>query len=329
MVTGRSEAPPSPLLQPFIESGAVRSETVDVTDPFGVMALFSHYKPSAVLDVTGHSPKALAPAADVRFRTTAQLNTLEAAKLAGTRRVVLMSSMDVYWGLPTSHAPYDEDMPVPIFEHDDHFIVQSWVKKTLEVIANLYRRQAGMDIVLARGAGIYGPLYRTRMNVPSRLAHAAAGRLDLAASALPPADDGYDQLYVKDMARGLSLLLLADRLQHAAYNLGSGQAGLWKVREGRDGGEAWTDAGAPVPRCTGDGLSARPDGWPLDGHKPRPGRAGFCTALHARSGNGRLYRMAGRPSALDKRVRCVRLSSHSRLRRLRTSSANHSDRRAP
>lgn len=223
-----SHSRPAPiLLSGALDKGAAVVEKIDTADPFSMMAAVAKHRPKTIIDITGHPPKALAPAADVRFRVNGQLNLLEAARIYEVPRIVLTSSMDAYWGLGAESIPFQEDATVPLLEMDDHFIVQSWVKKSLEVIGNLYRRQAGMEIIFVRSSGVYGPLYRTLMHVPSRLAHAAAGRLDLSSDPLPVAEDGYDQAYVKDIAEGMALVALANSLSHAVYNIGSGGAPLY------------------------------------------------------------------------------------------------------
>lgn len=225
-VTTHSRQAVPTLLAEHIESGRATVLSLDVTDSFAVVEAVTRLKPRVIVDLTGYHPKALSPGRDVTFRTSALLNILESARLAESSRVVLMSSMDVYWGLETSAAPFVETDPVPLLESDDHFIVQSWVKKSLEVIANLYRRQHDMDVALVRASGIYGPLYRTYLNIPSRLIRAAfEGQNELPGTGVGPyADSGYDQLYVKDMARGIAAVVLADKLKHAVYNIGSGRA---------------------------------------------------------------------------------------------------------
>lgn len=198
-----------------------------MTDPFAVMAVTAKYRPRIVIDLTGHSPKVLEPGRDVLFRTGALVNVLEAARLNRVDRVVLMSSMDVYWGLALDHVPFREDATVPLLEQDDHFIVQSWAKKALEVIGNLYRKQHGMDVVFVRASGIYGPLYRTFRHVPTRFARSAAKDLaDFAPEqgGMPFAEDGYDLVYVKDVAEGFALVALSMALRYPVYNIGSGQA---------------------------------------------------------------------------------------------------------
>jgi nucleoside-diphosphate-sugar epimerase len=221
----RSAAPI--LLRDAISAGLAHAEAVDVTDPFAVMAVVAKYRPRVAIDATGYAPKALSPGRDVTFRVGALVNILEAARLNEVVRVVLMSSMDAYWGLGRERTPYREDMDVPLLESSDHFIVQSWAKKSLEVIGNLYRRQHGMDVAFVRASGAYGPLYRTYLNVPSRLVRAAVCRIDdfgAAKGGVPFAEDGYDQVYVKDLARGVGLVALAPSLQHPVYNIGSGRA---------------------------------------------------------------------------------------------------------
>lgn len=226
VVTSHSRRGRLALIDDDIAAGRIEVEQLDILDAFAVMGILTKYRPRVVIDLSGHAPKALAPRSDVTFRTSAWLNIFEAARMAGVSRVVMMSSMDSYWGLGLSQVPFREDMPVPLVEQDDHVIVQSWVKKALEVIGNLYRRQHGMEIVFPRSSGVYGPLYRTFLNFPSRLVRAAVrGDLDLAGDGkLPFAEDGYDQAYVKDIARGVGLIARAETLRHAIYNIGSGRA---------------------------------------------------------------------------------------------------------
>jgi nucleoside-diphosphate-sugar epimerase len=227
VVTTHSRPMDPVLLRDGISAGVAHVEAVDVTDPFAVMAVVAKYRPRVTIDATGHPPKSLAPGRDVTFRVGALVNILEAARLNDVTRVVLMSSMDAYWGLGRGRTPYREDMDVPLLESSDHFIVQSWAKKSLEVIGNLYRRQQGMDIAFVRASGVYGPLYRTFLNVPSRLVRAAVRRIDDFGEdkgGIPFAEDGYDQLYVKDLARGVGFVALAPSLRYPVYNIGSGRA---------------------------------------------------------------------------------------------------------
>jgi nucleoside-diphosphate-sugar epimerase len=227
VVTTNSRPDTPMLLRDDIAAGRARVEKLDLTDPFAVMSVMAKYAPRIVIDTSGFRPKAFAPGRDVTLRIGALTNLLEAARLQPAARVVLLSSMDAYWGLGRDHTPFHEDMNVPLLEPGDHFIVQSWVKKSLEVIGNLYRRQMQMPIAFVRASGVYGPLYRTFLNVPSRLVRSAVrgvNDFDEDKGGIPFAQDGYDQVYVKDLARGIGLIALASTLRHPVYNIGSGRA---------------------------------------------------------------------------------------------------------
>ena len=227
VVTTNSRPSTPPLLSDAIAEQRVVVEPMDMTDAFAVMSVVAKYRPRITIDASGHRPKAFAPGRDVSVRIGALVNILEAARLNEVERVVLLSSMDAYWGLGRDAIPYREDMNVPLLEQGDNFIVQSWVKKSLEVIGNLYRRQMKMDIAFVRASGVYGPLYRTFLNVPSRLVRAAVRGGDEFAEdqgGIPFGEDGYDQVYVKDLARGIGLVALASTLKHPVYNIGSGRA---------------------------------------------------------------------------------------------------------
>ena len=228
--SSRGEAPA--ILLDEMAAGRVHVEKVDVTDASAVMGVTAKYKPNTIVDLTGHAPKVLDPGRDVLFRSGALVNILEAARLNDASRVVLMSSMDAYWGLGRDKVPFREDATVPLLEQDDHFVVQSWAKKTLEVIGNLYRTHYGMDLVFVRASGIYGPLYRTFRHIPSRMARAAAREtpeFGPETGGVPFAEDGYDLVYVKDMAEGSALVVTSPTLRHPVYNIGSGQAAPYQA----------------------------------------------------------------------------------------------------
>ena len=226
VVTGVRRQEPVLLKEAVAREQAI-VEHLDLGDPFAVMAVVAKYKPDVVVDTSGYAPKQLAAAAEVRARVSAELNLLEASKLNGVKRIVLTSSSDAYWGLGQEYMPLKEDMPAPLQEDDDNFIVQSWAKKVLEVIANLYRRQEGLNIVTVRCSGMYGPIYRTFLNLPSRLIKAGLENKapDFSkGSGVPLESDGYDTAYVKDIAQGMGLVIRAPALKHHIYNLGSGRA---------------------------------------------------------------------------------------------------------
>jgi nucleoside-diphosphate-sugar epimerase len=214
-------------LREAVDRGDAVVEPVDLTSPPQVYDLVARHRPSGMIDASGYPPKALRPTDEVTRRIGALVNMLDAARMFEVGRVTLTSSMDAYWGLPNAAMPLQEDAFVPLQEQGDNFIVQSWAKKTLEVVASLFMRQNGQDIVTVRASGLYGPLYRTFLNLPSRLLLTAmrgdAADLPPTDGTLPVAGDGYDLTYIKDVARGIATVHLAERLEHRIYNVGSGR----------------------------------------------------------------------------------------------------------
>ena len=217
----------TPALRAAVERGDAVVEPLDLRDRGQVFALVAKHRPDSILDISGYPPKELSPAEEISTRVANYVNVFEAAREHDVPRLTLTSSFDVYYGLDASLMPFREDQLVPLQEDEDNFIVQSWAKKTLEVVASMYRRQTGLDIVTVRPSGTFGPMYRTFLNVPSRLARAAArgevpdfsDRLD----GVPLAGFGYDQLYVKDVARAIASVHLEPKPKHTIYNVGAGR----------------------------------------------------------------------------------------------------------
>src|SRR5690606_36045758 len=97
-------------------------------------------------------------------------------------------------------------------------------KKSFEIIGAYYADRTGLDIVNLRIAVIYGPLYHSFSNLPSRLVHAAVKGEPPVLRGDTYADDGTDMTYVKDCGRGLAMVMLSDNLKHKTYNVASGRA---------------------------------------------------------------------------------------------------------
>jgi UDP-glucose 4-epimerase len=147
---------------------------------------------------------------------------LEAAQRSRVKRLTIGSSIAVYHGL--AHGPFHEEASLPLAARMG---VEAF-KKSSEILADYHARQSGLDIVAVRIASIYGPLYRSLVNVPSRMVHAAVrGVPGPLAHPLAPRtfrEAEFDLLYVEDCARGIVALQLAPKLNHRVYNLGAGRA---------------------------------------------------------------------------------------------------------
>ncbi|OGA67040.1 MAG: hypothetical protein A3G81_03265 [Betaproteobacteria bacterium RIFCSPLOWO2_12_FULL_65_14] len=155
--------------------------------------------------------------------TLGTVNLLEAARLAGITRFVHASSRGVYGETPhgvggPGYIPLDEDHPKhPVSAYDV-------TKLAAEEMGKLYRVLHDIEFAALRFAGIYGPGKQARhgkMSLRSRLVE------DPVAGKPVRLERGGDQLddiiYVDDVAESLVLAAVAERLNRAAYNIGSGK----------------------------------------------------------------------------------------------------------
>jgi UDP-glucose 4-epimerase len=150
-------------------------------------------------------------------------NMLEAARLSGVRRFVFSSSRAVYGNTPQGvgapgYCPLDEEYPKrPSKAYDV-------TKLAAEQLGAVYRDAYGVEFAALRFAGIYGPGKQARhgkMSLRSRLVEDPFGGRPVRVK--QGGDQLDDMIYVDDVAEALVQAVLADRLDHGAYNIASGK----------------------------------------------------------------------------------------------------------
>jgi UDP-glucose 4-epimerase len=232
----------------------VRIARVDVTDREGVLALGKQHKIDRIAHLAVPGLAALGPMEDLKTNLVGLTNVLEAALEWGIKRLTLASSVAVYAGLQAG--PFVEDATLPIASGNP----TETFKKAWEILGLHFASRTGLEIVSMRMGGIWGPLYHSMANLPSRLVHAAVKGTDpdLASSrgGVPFAVDGGDMCYVKDCAQGIQLLTLTQTLHHTIYNIGSGQA--------TTNGELLAAVKQAVPTCTLELQAGRSPRWRQD-----------------------------------------------------------------
>lgn len=201
---------------------ALRVEPLDVGDRDALARIVAEHGVDSVVHLAVPPIGAAAFRDEFDANLGGLANLLDLAKREGLRRVTLASSTAVYHSIPGG--PYHEDARLPMHSR----MPTEAFKKCEEVLALHFAERTGVDLACVRIASVYGPLYRTLINVPSRIVHAAArgvaAPLPHATAPAPLADDASDFCYVKDIARGLFLLHSAQKLSHRVYNLGAGRA---------------------------------------------------------------------------------------------------------
>jgi UDP-glucose 4-epimerase len=242
---------------PFIKDELgkrARVESLDVADQAAVLRVAREHQVDGIVHLAVPALAGVTPVDEFRTNTQGLMNVLAAAAEVGVKRVSIASSIAVYSGLPAG--PFKEDTSLPLESNN----ATEAYKKAEEILARYFAKQTHLDVRCLRLGGIWGPLYHSMANLPSRLCHAAikgvqpelAGRY----GASPRADDSQDFCYVKDCAAGIQLVHMSDRLQHPVYNIGAGCASSY--------GQLAAAVNAAVPSAhlelqPGRSPNARPD----------------------------------------------------------------------
>jgi UDP-glucose 4-epimerase len=199
-------------------------ESLDTASPFDCLSLVRKHKVASVVHLAMPGLAALSPAEDFRVNMLGLVNLLEAARVAGVRRFSIGSSVTVYGGLA---GPFREDQPL----HVESASATGAFKKAFEILALHYADRTKLDVVALRIGVIWGPLYHSMHNMPSRMVHGAlkGATVDLTQAAGVPGgpsceEDETDLCYVKDCAKAIQMVHMAPKLNHRIYNVGSGKA---------------------------------------------------------------------------------------------------------
>ncbi len=197
-------------------------EPMDVTNAAEFVGLGKKYKISGIVHLPGGfslgGPRLYE---DIRASMVDLANALQAAQEWQVRRIAVASTLGVYVGVTT--LPWREDQPLAFTAS---FPIEAF-KKTREIFCSFVANYTGLDCISLRIAAMYGPLYDpTRSSLAGRLVHAAVNgtkpNLDIWFGSIH-AEDGADMCYVKDGARAIALLMVADKLHHQTYNVATGR----------------------------------------------------------------------------------------------------------
>ncbi|QHT56516.1 NAD(P)-dependent oxidoreductase [Cellulomonas sp. H30R-01] len=222
---------PSVLLQrssadvpPHLADLPVVAAQGDVADLDALRAVADHGPVTGIVHLAGFpSPRAAAPGLEpTEDLLRGFLNVVRVAREWDVRRVTMASTIGVYGGI--EHAgPLREDLPLHLSAPHP---IPRW-KKISELLAEQAVEATGLDIVTVRISGTWGPAgHEDPFFAAPALVHAAASGDAVDTSRMigqPRLGDGLDLCYVKDTARAIALLQLADSLRHRTYNVGTGR----------------------------------------------------------------------------------------------------------
>jgi len=205
-----------PLLELAGSMGRVLIEAGDMTDLANVAQVFDRHRPDAVVHLAAMVgvPASLgSPSNIVRVNLQGSLNVFEAMRLYQVKRVIHMSTEEVYGDFERACA--DEEHPQrPTNPY-------GITKLAVEHFGRSYGEFHGLECINLRTSWVYG-VGLDRPRPPMNYLEAAlVGRsVDLPSGA----DTVIDYAYVDDVVNGILLALDHPVHRHNVYNLASGQA---------------------------------------------------------------------------------------------------------
>ena len=201
-------------------AGLDRRDGTDVLDAEAVRDAMRRHAPEVVYHLAALTHVGASwesPVATFRVNAEGTLNVLDAARAAGARRVVVVSSAEVYGRVSPEEVPIAEGSPLrPVTPYGaskaaaEHLALQAWLG-------------AGLETVRARPFNHTGPGQSTAFLVPALAARVARAEIDgldeVLVGSLEPERDLTD---VRDVVRAYRLL--AERgAPGAVYNVCSGR----------------------------------------------------------------------------------------------------------
>jgi UDP-glucose 4-epimerase len=198
----------------------VIAERVDAANAHELLAVTMKHHVDSIVHLAAPPVGAGTVTQDYAVHVQSLVNALEAARIAGVRRLTYASSSTLYAGL--GRGPYHEDAPLPLQSRN----ATEAFKKAGEALLLHYADRYGLSVAAVRPRAVYGPMYYSMVNLPSRLCHAAVKGTapEYGAGGPPFAEDDGDFTYVKDCAELIRLVNQAPALQHRIYNVGGGRA---------------------------------------------------------------------------------------------------------
>lgn len=184
----------------------------DIRDPNGVRKAIEgidvvfHLAALIAIPFSYHSPDSYV---DTNIKGT--LNVLQAARAAGTARVLVTSTSEVYG--TAKYAPIDEKHP---FQGQSPY---SATKIGADRISEAFWRSFDAPVVIVRPFNTYGPRQSARAVIPTIITQLLSGERELHLGSLTPTRDFN---YVKDTVDGFIALAEADGAIGQEVNIATG-----------------------------------------------------------------------------------------------------------
>jgi len=209
----------------------------DITDPWTLAATVQKYNITHIIHtatLTNDTDSIPRPYQSLTTPIMAAIHLLEIARTFKIQRLICISSRSAFGSYPPEEGPLGENFTF----RPEAFYGAS--KACIDIILPLYRIHHNVDAVSVRTTAIFGPgqgegvagpfggVGATGFTTPifNILSSVLRGKPYILLSG---GDYGLEVTYVKDLLRGMKMILKADQLKYPTYNISSGK--LVKISE--------------------------------------------------------------------------------------------------
>ena len=198
----------------------------DINDLAAMIRVLQKYKIQRLVHMAALMPPAAEadPFKGFIVNALGTVNVLEAASLTGVERVVFTSSVSFYGSVTDPEHVHPIYTPVTEDRHPNPDSVYDVTKVASEVMGMSYARTYGIQFVSLRFANIYGPgklARHGRVSLHSKIIESAMAGVPVRLR--QGSEQKADMIYVDDVAQGIVLATLADRVPNTAYNISTGR----------------------------------------------------------------------------------------------------------
>jgi len=204
------------ILTPYLEK-ELYVTPMDVTRLPTILEAIKKYKVTSIIHAAGTSERGGTFYQVFDINVAGSINVLEAARLTDVGRITFVSSEGVNQGRTQATPLTEEEF---FWARSDRYIPAT--KKMEELLCFIYKREYKTDVVVTRPSRIYGPFYTAGRNPILRMARAAVKGAQDDLTDINE-QEGHDFVYVRDCARAVSMVHLAQKPANDLYNIGFGK----------------------------------------------------------------------------------------------------------
>jgi UDP-glucose 4-epimerase len=204
------------FLKPYVGK-SLHVTPVDVTNLATIIEAIKKYKVHSIIHAAGTSERGGTFYQVFDINVMGSINVLEAARLEGVGRITFVSSEGVNQGR-TENTPLKEEEF--FWARSDRYIPST--KKIEELLCFMYQKEYQANVIVTRPSRIYGPFYTSGRNPILRMVKSAVQGIKDDLTGVN-GQESHDHIFVRDCARAIGMIHLADKPKHDLYNVGSGK----------------------------------------------------------------------------------------------------------